>query len=63
MKYYIKTRYNPQLDKPYYVALGKLKASEAKKMENSLYGHNVVEGYKKDEYLAKCEELGIEPII
>lgn len=63
MKYYIKTRYNPQFDKPYYKALGKLKASEAKKKENTSYGYNVLEGYKKADYLAKCEELGIDPII
>jgi len=51
MVYYIKKRDNPQLRKPYYIALGKISAKEAKKREETLYGTNTVLKYKtKAEY-------------
>lgn len=60
MKYYIKERHNPQTG-VYYTALGKMPATKAKASENTLYGCNYVYGYSKSCYLAKCEELGLEP--
>lgn len=62
MKYYIKERHNPQLDKPYYVAEGKLTKKDACKKEKSLYGHNnmleyeTIEDYQKA--LNEFEEKG-----
>jgi len=41
MKYYIKERHNPQTG-VYYIACGKLFKKEANKMENSLYGFNIM---------------------
>lgn len=62
MKYYIKARHNPQLGVRY-TALGRMKAAEAKKKERVLYGVNIVTGYTKDEYLEKCKELSITPVL
>lgn len=46
MKYYIKERNNPQFNKPYYIGYGRLSAKEAKEHENTLYGFNIMWGYK-----------------
>jgi hypothetical protein len=42
--FWIKQRYNPQLG-IYYVPCGQLSKTKAKKMENSLYGSNVMHSY------------------
>jgi len=54
MKFYIKERYNPQFDKPYYVALGKLTKKEAKKKESSIYGNNYILSYDTEENYNKA---------
>lgn len=46
MKYWIIQRNNPQLKKPYYLALGKISAKEARKKETSIYGYNIALDYK-----------------
>lgn len=43
-KWWIKTRYNPQLD-TYYVACGLLSKTKAKDLEKTLYGENVMTSY------------------
>jgi len=60
--YYIKERHNPQFDKPYYTACGKLTKKEARKKENPLYGTNYMLGYAtKEKYLTECKRLNIKP--
>ena len=56
--YWIKKRYNPQFDKPYFSACGQLGQREAKKKENSLYGFNVMLEFKTEsEYNAAIEKF------
>ncbi len=56
--YYIKERNNPQLDKPYFIPCGQLSKTAARKMENSLYGHNLMLEFKTEtEYTNKIQEL------
>jgi hypothetical protein len=45
LSYWIKERHNPQFDKPYYMAKGQLTKAAAKRMEDSLYGFNVMLEY------------------
>lgn len=50
-QFYIKERLNPQFRTPYYVACGQLTKAEAKRMEETVYGHNVMLPYAtEDEY-------------
>jgi len=57
-KYYLKERFNPQFDKPYYVALGQITKLQAKKAENSRYGTNVIHSYEtKEEYIDAIEKF------
>lgn len=57
MNYYIKERHNGQ-SKPYFVLCGKMPAKEAKGMENTLAGFNIVHKFKtKREYEAKIAEI------
>jgi hypothetical protein len=60
--YWIKERHNPQFDKPYFTAYGKITAKEARRIENgTLYGTNYMHKFKtEEEYLAKLNELGIK---
>ena len=49
--YWIKERFNPQLPDPYYVAYGNISATEAKKMEKSIYGDNhMLKFVSKEDY-------------
>jgi len=57
-KFYIKERFNPQFDKPYYVAKGQLTKKEAKKIENSIYGNNYMLQYNTEiEYKEAIDKL------
>ena len=58
--FYIGTRYNPQLSKPYYRAYGQLTIKESKAKEDCVYGSMYLTGYTKEEYLAKLESLKAE---
>ena len=60
--YWIKERHNPQFDKPYYVACGRITTRQAKKMENgTLYGANYMHRFNTwKEYKAKLRELGVK---
>jgi hypothetical protein len=50
-KYYLGTRRNPQLPKPYYVAYGQLTKKDAKSRENCLYGSMYLRPFDtKEEY-------------
>jgi hypothetical protein len=40
LSYWIKERFNPQFDKPYYSKGGQLTKAAAKKKENTIYGDN-----------------------
>lgn len=63
MKYYIKERHNPQFKKPYYIAYGKLSKKEANKIEDSLYGCNIILSFStKKEYKEKCKQLNIKEV-
>ena len=56
--YYIGERSNPQLDKPYYKAFGKLTKKEAKAKEQTVYGSMYLTGYKtEDEYTSAIDQL------
>jgi hypothetical protein len=59
MKFYIKERHNPQLDKPYYVLLGKLSKNMAlKHIKNCIYGSNNLLSFENEkEYTDKIDEL------
>lgn len=58
MKYYIKKRFNPQFDKPYFITCGKLTAKEAKKKEKPIYGMNIMLPFNtQKEYDAEIERL------
>jgi hypothetical protein len=46
--YWIKSRYNPQFEKPYYVACGQLSQTRAKAKAKSLYGFNTMLEYKSE---------------
>jgi len=55
--YWIKERYNPQLG-TYYVRCGQITVKKAKKMENVLYGDNVMHKFSTvEEYRSKIKEL------
>ncbi len=61
MKYWIKERHNPQYDKPYYVACGKLSEKFSKRQAKSLYGFNVMRSFdSKDKYEAEIQKLKSE---
>jgi hypothetical protein len=56
-KFWIKERHNPQSGM-YYVACGQLPQKRAKKMEQSLYGWNFMQGFSSEEaYKARLEQL------
>jgi len=46
--WYIKERHNPQFKKPYYIALGNIRAIDAKKHEDTLYGFNIIHRYNSE---------------
>ena len=55
--YWIKQRFNPQLG-VYYVACGQISVREAKRLERTLYGDNVMLRFSsEDEYNKKLSEL------
>lgn len=57
-KFYIKERYNPQFDKPYYVAKGQMTKKDVKEMLKPGYGTNYALSFDTDvEYKAKIAEL------
>lgn len=61
MKFYIKERYNPQFNNPYFIACGQMSAKDAKKAESATYGANIMNGYEtKEEYEAAQERLKSE---
>lgn len=56
--FYIGTRYNPQFNKPYYVAFGRLSKTEASRKEQCTYGSMFVNSYgTQEEYDAEIERL------
>lgn len=56
--YYIKERENPQLDKPYFVALGQLTKKDAAKHSKTLYGRNIIHSYTTEgQYSAKLNKI------
>lgn len=56
--FYIKERSNPQLDKPYYVALGQLSKPAARKHAKTLYGQNSLLSYAtQEEYITALKDL------
>lgn len=56
-KFYIKERFNPQLG-VYYVAMGQMSKTAAKKAANALYGTSLIHGFENEaEYQAKLTEL------
>lgn len=56
--YYIKKRYNPQFDRPYYSACGQLGKREAKRKEGSLYGFNeMLEFTSAEDYQKAIEQF------
>lgn len=58
--FYIKERFNPQFDKPYYIALGNITRAQAQNHFTSLYGYNDILKFSTyEEYAEKCAELGI----
>jgi hypothetical protein len=55
--FWIKERHNPQIC-VYYVAEGQLSKTAARKMENSIYGFNVMHEYETEEaYKAELQKL------
>ena len=59
-KYYIKHRDNGQ-GKPYCVCYGQQSAADAKRMEKTLAGYNIVYGYDTEaEYLAAIKKFKVE---
>lgn len=58
MNWWIGGRPNPQLKKPYYVAMGRLPAKTAKAREDCLYGAMYITRYStKREYTCKISQL------
>ena len=56
--FYIGERSNPQLSKPYYVAMGKLTKKEAASRAKPVYGSMRLTGYATEaEYTASLEAL------
>lgn len=56
--FYIGERSNPQLSRPYYVAMGKLTKKESKARSNPVYGSMRLTGYSTEaEYAAALESL------
>jgi len=61
MKYYIIERDNPQLSKPYYIAVGKISKAKAKKLENCKHGINMALEYEtEDDYTKAIQGLMAE---
>lgn len=59
--YWIKKRYNPQFDKPYFSGCGQLSKTAAKKKEKSLYGYNKMLEYStQEEYTQALEQFKSE---
>lgn len=57
-KFWLKERFNPQFDKPYYIRCGQLTKVEAKKKENSLYGYNnMISFNNQEEYENRIKTL------
>lgn len=60
--WYIKERFNPQLDKPYYRALGNISKLEASRHESTLYGYNNLLRFDNEEdYNAALVRLNLAP--
>lgn len=58
--YWIKERHNPQLG-IYYVGMGQLSKTAAKKCEEALYGTNYMQSYSNEaDYRLKLDELKAE---
>ena len=61
-RYYLKERFNPQFEKPYYVKFGQLLKKDAKRHENTSYGDNYMLPYDTEkeynEAIAKLEHDG-----
>jgi hypothetical protein len=56
-KYWIKERHNPQLG-CYYVGLGQLSKTAARKYERPLYGENIMHSFDTESaYQARLDEL------
>ena len=56
-KYYIRERDNPQLG-TYFIAMGQLSKTAAKKYENALYGSNTMHSFDTAEaYAKRLQEL------
>lgn len=47
--FYIKERHNPQLKKPYFRMVGRMTVRDAKKIENPLYGSNIMHKFKTED--------------
>ena len=59
--YWIKKRYNPQFDKPYYSACGQLSKTVARRKAKSLYGYNELLEFKTEgEYNKALEKFKSE---
>lgn len=57
MKFWIKERSNPQLG-TYFVAEGRMSKAEARRMENTRYGENVMHGFDTEgAYKSRLSEL------
>ena len=55
--FYLGRRYNPQFNKPYYVAYGQLSKADVKRKENCIYGSMTLTGYEtQDAYNAAIAE-------
>jgi hypothetical protein len=60
--WYIKERFNPQFDKPYYRALGNISKLEASRHESTLYGYNSIIRFDNEEdYKAALVRLNLAP--
>lgn len=60
-KYFIKERNNPQFKQAYYVAQGLITEEEAKRMEEAIYGSNVLHSFSTEEaYNAEIDRLKAE---
>ena len=62
-KFYIKERFNPQFDKPYYVLLGQRTKKDISKMGESIHGQNNILTYdtevEYDEAIKKLKADGL----
>lgn len=60
-KFYIGTRHNPQLAKPYFKKYGQLTKKDAAKKEDCLYGSMSLTAYEtEEEYLKAVEKIEAE---